>query len=100
MTPLMPPMVNMDDEGGAEQHRGVSSGCWPPHMVPSQLKIFTPVGTAMIMLVAAKNACSLVVRPDREHVVRPDDEADEADGDAGERHEGVAEDRLAGEDRE
>src|SRR5215212_3525549 len=38
--------------------------------------------------------------PDGEHMVCPDGEAQKADRDAGVRDEGIAEDRLAGEDRQ
>ncbi len=33
---------------------GVSNRIEPPHMVAIQLKIFTPVGTAMTMVAAVK----------------------------------------------
>lgn len=36
---------------------------FPPHSVPSQLKIFTPVGTAMAMLPIAKAAVATVPMP-------------------------------------
>ena len=52
----------------------------PPHIVASQLKILTPVGTAMSMLVPAKMASEVRGQAHGEHVVRPDGEAQEADG--------------------
>ena len=35
----------------------------PPYMVNSQLKIFTPVGTAMIIVMTPKNALTLAPAP-------------------------------------
>jgi hypothetical protein len=37
---------------------GVRKSSLPPYMVPSQLKILIPVGTAMSMVDSAKNALS------------------------------------------
>ena len=51
----------------------------PPHSVPSQLKIFTPVGTAISMVAMEKAASATGPMPDREHVVAPHAEAEEAD---------------------
>ena len=53
MTPLMPPMVNMTRNDMAKSIEVVKRIA-PPHMVAIQLKIFTPVGTAMSMLAAPK----------------------------------------------
>ena len=36
---------------------------WPPQSVPIQLKIFTPVGTAMAMVAMAKAAVATVPMP-------------------------------------
>ena len=36
---------------------------WPSAMVPSQLKIFTPVGMAMVMVVALNTALAVGPRP-------------------------------------
>ena len=79
---------------------GLASRTEPPHTVPSQLKIFTPVGTAM-SIVARPNA-DVRDRPDarHEHVVRPHAPAEEADRDAGEHDDRVAEQRLAREHRQ
>ena len=46
MTPLKPPIVNIAINE-IENSIGVLSRIFPPQSVPSQLKIFTPVGTAI-----------------------------------------------------
>ena len=46
VTPDSPPMVNMDTTPEAKSI-GVLKRMRPPHMVASQFRIFTPVGTAM-----------------------------------------------------
>ncbi len=53
VTPLRPPMVNVNRKATANSMEVVKR-MEPPHMVPIQLKILTPVGTAMSMLEAAK----------------------------------------------
>ena len=45
-------MVNCETRPTAKSI-GVANLIWPITMVPIQLKIFTPVGTAMIIVVAA-----------------------------------------------
>ena len=60
---------------------GVVKRIAPPHIVPIQLKILTPVGTAISMVLAAKNDVRDRPEADREHVVAPHAEAEEADGD-------------------
>ena len=47
-TPVTPPSTNVIMKAIAHI-RGSSKRNRPPHMVNSQLKIFTPVGTAMII---------------------------------------------------
>ena len=69
-------------------------------MVAIQLKIFTPVGTAMIIVAAVKYIFASIVHADGEHVVRPHDEADHADRDHRIGHAEIAEDRLAAEGRD
>ena len=54
----------------------------PPHIVKIQLKIFTPVGMAMSIVVRANTVSAIGPMPDGEHVVRPHAEAQEADQDA------------------
>ena len=54
-TPLMPPTVKRAIRPLANSS-GVLKRSEPPHMVASQLKIFTPVGMAISMLVAAMMA--------------------------------------------
>ena len=71
----------------------------PPHMVPSQLKILIPVGTPIAMVEAVKKALAVGRHADGEHVVRPHAQAEEADGERGRHHDGVAENRLAREHR-
>ena len=51
MTPESPPMMNMAMKPRANSI-GVDMRSRPPQVVPIQLKIFTPVGTAMIMVEA------------------------------------------------
>ena len=46
-----------------ENNIGVSSRSLPPHMVPIQLKIFTPVGTAISIVEIAKAALVAGPRP-------------------------------------
>ena len=52
-TPVTPPTVNRKMKPIAHS-MGVLKLMEPPHMVAIQLKIFTPVGTAMIMVAAMK----------------------------------------------
>ena len=54
MTPVMPPNRKVARKPIA-QSIGVSRLTFPPHIVPIQLKNFTPVGTAMSMVMMAKN---------------------------------------------
>ena len=79
---------------------GVVNRSLPPHIVASQLKIFTPVGTAMNIVDSENAATDDRAEAGGEHVVGPHAPAHEADGDAREHHERVAEERLAGEHRE
>ena len=44
------------DEAEREEQRGLEAGCEPPQSVPIQLKIFTPVGTAISMVESEKAA--------------------------------------------
>jgi len=46
------------DQKPIAQSMGVAKTSLPPHMVPTQLKNFTPVGTAMSMDMIAKNGSS------------------------------------------
>ena len=57
-------------------------------MVASQLRIFTPVGTAMNMVAngEALQLTEIGPMPEDEHVVGPHTPAHEADGDTGEDH--------------
>ncbi len=57
ITPVMPPNRNVARKP-IDQIIGVSKVSLPRHIVPSQLKNFTPVGTAMSMLMIAKNGSS------------------------------------------
>ena len=67
----------------------------PFQSVAVQLKIFTPVGTAMIIVEEHEEELARERHPDREHVVRPDDEGQERDARGRVHHRGVAEQRLA-----
>jgi hypothetical protein len=57
MTPVRPPNKNVTRKPIAHSI-GVSNDRDPPHIVPIQLKNFTPVGTAMSMVMMAKNGSS------------------------------------------
>src|SRR5665811_2610296 len=57
MTPVSPPNRNVVRKPSAHSI-GVSKVRDPPHIVPIQLKNFTPVGTAMSMVMMAKNGSS------------------------------------------
>jgi hypothetical protein len=62
MIPLIPPMVNSATSAMANS-MAVSNRSAPPHIVASQLKIFTPVGIAMIMVLMVKNESAMGPRP-------------------------------------
>ena len=51
---------------------GVAKRILPPYIVPSQLKILMPVGTATRTSRWQRRCCAIEVMPDCEHVVRPD----------------------------
>ena len=53
MTPESPPMMNMAMKPSAKSI-GVVNWSDPPHIVPIQLKIFTPVGMAISIVDSAK----------------------------------------------
>ena len=57
MTPVRPPKTN-DTRKPSANIIGVSKVTDPRHIVPIQLKIFTPVGTAMSIVISAKNGSS------------------------------------------
>ena len=81
-----------------EKSIGVSKVICPRHIVPIQLKNFTPVGTAI-----RKRQEREERQQDRaggEHVVRPHRDGQRADADGGEDQALVTEHRLAGEDRD
>jgi len=52
-TPVTPPNVNKNINPIAH-NIGTSSLILPPYIVPSQLNIFIPVGTAIIIVAAVK----------------------------------------------
>ena len=52
-TPVSPPTVNKKTNPN-DQSIGVSKEMWEPFIVASQLKTFTPVGIAMIIVAAVK----------------------------------------------
>src|SRR4029077_12917419 len=62
MMPESPPMMNMAMKPMANSI-GVSRRSLPPHMVAIQLKIFTPVGMAMSMVVDANTESAMGPRP-------------------------------------
>ncbi len=53
MMPVRPPKRNVTRKP-SDHSIGVSKDSFPPHIVPIQLKNFTPVGTAMSMVIRAK----------------------------------------------
>jgi hypothetical protein len=53
ITPVKPPQVNKKIKPNANNN-GVFSSILPPHKVANQLKILTPVGTAIIIVAAVK----------------------------------------------
>ena len=63
MRPDRPPRVNMGMKATAKS-MAVGKVALPPHRVKSQLKIFTPVGMAMMAVVAAKAASATGPMPD------------------------------------
>lgn len=54
MMPVRPPKTN-DTRNPSANTMGVSNVIDPRHIVPIQLKIFTPVGTAISIVMRAKN---------------------------------------------
>ena len=62
MTPLRPPMINMNMNPSAKSI-GVVNLIDPPHMVAIQLKIFTPVGMAISMVVMVKTELAMLPSP-------------------------------------
>ena len=56
MSPEKPPKVNRNRKASANSI-GVSKESEPLQSVAVQLKIFTPVGTAMIIVVSMKKSC-------------------------------------------
>ncbi len=61
-TPVMPPITKVTMKPMA-QSRGGSKRMRPPYMVKSQLNTFTPVGTAMIMLITPNTAFTSAPAP-------------------------------------
>src|SRR3990170_1609038 len=62
ITPVSPPMTNMA-MNPTEKNSGVFSLIDPPHNVPIQLKILTPVGTAMSIVDIANAEFAAVPKP-------------------------------------
>ena len=62
MIPVTPPMMNMLMKPIANSI-GVLKLTEPWTIVPIQLKIFTPVGTAMSIVLEAKTASAMAPRP-------------------------------------
>jgi hypothetical protein len=91
--PERPPIVKTPMKPSAHSI-GVSNEMFPRQSVASQLKIFTPVGIAMIIELIMKKMSSRSASR-REHVVRPHEQRVERDADRRDRDRLVAEDRLA-----
>ena len=62
MMPERPPIMNIQRKPSANII-GVRIVRWPPQRVPIQLKIFTPVGTAIAIVMRAKAAVATVPMP-------------------------------------
>ncbi len=62
MIPDRPPTVKIASSPMAKSI-AVVKRIEPPHNVPSQLKIFTPVGMAMIIVLATKNESAIGPSP-------------------------------------
>ena len=77
MTPVTPPMVNRTRKASAK-HIAVVKRIAPPHIVASQLKIFTPGRHGDQHAGRRKTMSARQPMPDGEHVVGPDGEAEEA----------------------
>ena len=60
--PVKPPIVNTKMKPTANSI-GVSKVIEPCHMVAIQLKIFTPVGTAISIVAYMKNSCPVTGMP-------------------------------------
>ena len=58
---------------------GVAKRTRPPYIVNSQLKTFTPVGTAMIMRGDAEDGVDVGAGAHGEEVMQPDHEGEDAD---------------------
>ncbi len=98
-TPVMPPITKVNMKAIAHSIGG-SKRTRPPHMVKSQLKIFTPVGMAMIIDMMPNTRVDVRARAHGEEVMQPDHEGQDADRHRRDDHRAVAEQRLAGEGRD
>ena len=97
ITPVMPPITNVTRKPRANSIGG-SNAVEPPHIVPIQLKNFTPVGTAISNDVAAKNGSD--DRPVANMWCAHTDVDSARDGERASIERPVAEHRLAREHRE
>ena len=91
MTPVSPPNRNVVRKPTAHS-MGVSKDRDPPHIVPIQLKNFTPVGTAIRNVMPGEEG--QVDRAGHEHVVRPHGDRQDRDAERGADQADVAEDRF------
>ena len=99
ISPVKPPIVNTNRKPTAHSI-GVSKVIEPRHMVAIQLKIFTPVGTAISIVAYMKNSWPGHRHAGGVHVVRPHDERQDRDRRGGVHHRRVAEQALAREGRD
>ena len=97
--PDRPPITNIEMKPSANSI-GVLSWIRPSHSVASQLNTLTPVGTAISSVEIIIGTRSQSAMPGDEHVVRPDREAEHEDPEQRDRHQPVAEDRLAAHHRD
>ena len=94
MTPERPPIVNMATKPIAN-NIGVLRRIEPPQPVPSQLKIFTPVGTAIRIVEMPKAELATVPRPVVYMWCTQTPQLMKPMATPGEDHERIAEQRLA-----
>ncbi len=97
MTPVRPPKTN-DTRNPSAKTIGVSKVTDPRQSVPIQLKIFTPVGTAMSIVMRAKKGSS--TDPVTYMWCAPHGHGESGDRDRRVDQRLVSEDRLTAEDRE
>ena len=92
--PESPPETKSETKPSAKSIEVVKR-IWPPHSVPSQLKVLMAEGTPMLMVSIEKREGRVGAHAADKHVMAPDRESEESDGEHGVDHRAIAEDRLA-----